>query len=320
MNEPLAVLLAPLLSAALLLAGPAATPLHAESLFVVCQSGAEISVIDLSAGAVAERIPVPKAPAGIAVSPDGGTAYVTHPDAGLLTRIDTTTRQVVDTTFIGGQPFAVVADPDGDTLYVSDWAGDAVHRLDGRTLARTGTVGVGRAPAGLALDAHRRRLYSADRESDAVSVIDIARFSRIASVPVGRAPYAFDAGNDPGFLAVANVRSGDIALIDKADHAVSRLPAGRMPYGLAVVPGTGRILVANQQSGTVSLLDPKTRRETASVRLGGSPESVVVSSDGQLAYVSEWFDDAVAVIDLDGLAVRARIRVGQGPRTMATVP
>nr|WP_269152329.1 YncE family protein [Xanthobacter oligotrophicus] len=229
-------------------------------------------------------------------------------------------RQVIDTTSIGGQPFAVVADPGSGVLYVSDWSADAVYRLDPHTLARTGTVKVGRSPAGLVLDAQGRRLYSADRESNAVSIIDLASFSRLASVAVGQAPYAFDTGNDPRFIAVANVRCGDVSLIDKTDHTVSSLPAGKMPYGLAVIPGTGRILVANQQSGTVSLLDPQAGRQAGSLRLGGSPESVVISPDGRQAYVSEWFDDAVAVIDLEGLAMRARIKVGRGPRTMALVP
>ena len=107
-----------LLPGALLLAAQGTTAQGA-SLFVVCQAGAEITVIDTEHDTV-ERIGVAKAPAGIALSPDGKTAYITHPDASLLTRIDTATRRVIDTTRLGGQPFAVVADPADGTLYVSD--------------------------------------------------------------------------------------------------------------------------------------------------------------------------------------------------------
>ncbi|MEP9356978.1 YncE family protein [Xanthobacter sp. KR7-65] len=293
---------------------------QAAALYVVCQAGAEVDVIDTDASAVTHRIAVAKGPAGIALAPDGMSAYVTHPDAGLLTRIDAARRQVAGTVRLGGQPFGVAADPASGAIYVGDWSADRITRLDPVSLEPTGVVGVGRAPAALATDPRARRLYSADREDDAVSIIDLATFTRIARVAVGTAPYALDAEGDATVVAVADVRSGDVALIGKADGSVTRIGGMRMPYGVAFVPGRRLLLVSDQQAEALHLLDPDGKETLAKVRLGGSPEGVVADRSGGRAYVAEWFANRVAVVDLETRALATRIDVCDGPRMMVLGP
>ena len=301
------------------LALSAAAPARAARLLVVCQGGGVVSVVDTSALRVTAEIAVGPGPAAIAVSPDSATAYVTHPDAGRLTRIDTARGAVRDAARIGGQPFGIAVDGDG-TLYVSDWSADAVRRLDPGTFGITGVVKVGRAPAGLALDRRRRELYSADREAGTLSIIDLATFTRSAALPVGDGPYAFDTSDDPHTLWLVNARGGDLVGLRKATRTLTRVPVGKMPYGVASDPDSGRVLVANQQSGTLSLIasDPATAPRT--LRVGGSPEGVRIDPAGPIAYVVDWFSDAVLVIDLDTFSVRTRIPVGKGPRALVLVP
>ena len=291
----------------------------AGTLLAVCQGAAEVDVIDTATSAVSARVKVDKVPAGITLSPDGASAFITHPDIGLLTRLDVKTRTVAATARIGGQPFGIAAAPDGEALYVGDWSGDRILRVDPRTLAVTGTLAVGRAPAHLAVDPLGRALYSADRESDAVSVIALPAFSRTASIPVGHAPYALDAGSSTQ-VAVADVRSGDVALIDKESHEVTRIEGIKMPYGVAFVPGRDILLTTDQQGGTLDVIDLSAGTVAKRLRLGGSPESVLVERTTERAYVAEWFANRITVVALDDFTIAARIPVCDGPRVMALVP
>ncbi len=294
-------------------------PVTAGTPLVLCQGAAEVDVIDTMSAVVSARVKVDKVPAGIAISSDGTAAYITHPDIGLLTRLDIKTRTVAATAHVGGQPFGIAAAPDGGALYVSDWSGDRILRIDARSLAITGTLPVGRSPAHLAIDPDGRTLYSADRESDEVSIINTLDFIRTAVVPVGRAPYALDASH-PELVAVADVRSGDIALINKDKQDVRRIGGMKMPYGVAFVPDRGLLLATDQQAGTLNVIDITKETIVRRIRLGGSPEEVVVDAAAGRAYVAEWFANRITALNLDDFSIVTRTPVCDGPRVMAVVP
>ena len=62
--------------------------------FVSNQDDATVSVIDTATDTVVATIPVAFAPACIAVDPKGKTLYVTHPDRGEVSVIDTAQRLI----------------------------------------------------------------------------------------------------------------------------------------------------------------------------------------------------------------------------------
>lgn len=295
-----------------------ASPLQAATLLVVCQAGAAVSVVDTTTFTETRRIPLAAGPASLAHVPQTHSVYVTHPDAGLLSRIDEQNLTSATTFSIGGQPFGIASD--GRQLFVGDWSANTVRRFSLPDLQLTAAVSVGRSPAGLTIDPERRELYSADREGGTVSVVDLATFETRASIPVGNAPYAFDTAAPQALLTVADVRAGRIARIDKASHAITYFPTGKMPYGLATDLPSGRILVANQQSGTLSILDPARPHQSHQLRAGTAPEGVVVDPTERRAYVTDWFADTVLVIDLDGEAITAKIPVAAGPRNLILLP
>ena len=61
---------------------------------------------------------------GVAVGPDN--VYVTHPESGQLTVIDSGSGAVADVWSIGGEPFGVALAETSGRVYVTDWAGDRV--------------------------------------------------------------------------------------------------------------------------------------------------------------------------------------------------
>ena len=76
-------------------------------------------MIDTATNTVIATIPVGNCPAGVAVSPDGATAYVANLD-GTVSVIDTATNTVTATITVGDGPSGVAVSPDGTRAYVTN--------------------------------------------------------------------------------------------------------------------------------------------------------------------------------------------------------
>ena len=74
--------------------------------------------VDLGTLVVGTPIPVGSYPFGIAISPDGATAYVCNALSGTVTPIDTATNTAGTPVAVGGNPISVAITPDGTKAYV----------------------------------------------------------------------------------------------------------------------------------------------------------------------------------------------------------
>jgi YVTN family beta-propeller protein len=75
---------------------------------------------------VIATIDVGDAPAGVAVTPDGATAYVANVVDDTVSVIDTATNTVTATITVGDGPIFVAVSPDGTRAYVTNQADGTV--------------------------------------------------------------------------------------------------------------------------------------------------------------------------------------------------
>ncbi|QIB35768.1 YncE family protein [Ancylobacter pratisalsi] len=286
---------------------------------VVSQQAGVVSLVDVGQGRVVRTLPVPRVPASLAASPDGRGLYVSHPDLGLVSHVDLGTGRV-KSFGVGREPFGLAVAQGGAAVLVTDWDGQVLIRVDTASGRETGRVDVGRAPAHVVVDEARGLAYVAARESNAVSIVDIAAMTRTASVPVGTAPFALALSPDGRRLYVANVRSNDLSVVDTVTHReTARVKVGLMPYGVAVTPDGARILVTSQQSGTLIVVDAASLEVADRIRIGSFPEGLAVRMASSVLAV-DWAGDEVSEVDLETGTVKARIKVGAGPRTVILLP
>ena len=92
----------------------------------------------------------------IAATPDGRGIFITHPESGIITKLDARELGAPRIFTPGGTPFGIAVDPVGRFIYVGDWKKNVVRKLDAETGATLTETPVGREPAGLALDAAQR--------------------------------------------------------------------------------------------------------------------------------------------------------------------
>ncbi len=256
-------------------------------------------------------------PVGVAVTPDGKSAYVTNfgGDVGG----DTVSQYTIDpvsgalspkspaSVATGVNPEGVAVTPDGKSAYVTNYGGD----FGADTVSQ----------------------YTIDPVSGALSP------KSPASVAAGSYPDAVAVTPDGNSAYVINVFDNTVSqyTIDPVSGALSPkspavVAAGSLPIGVAVTPDGKSAYVTNLGADTVSqyTIDPVSGalspKSPASVAAGVNPEGVAVTPDGKSAYVTNYGADTVSQYTIDPVSGAlspkspASVAAGSYPDAVAVTP
>jgi YVTN family beta-propeller protein len=306
-------------------------------------NGGDLVVIDISQRRVTGRIHLGGDPTGVALSADGGLAYVTQAAAGRVAIVDTHGQRVVATIPVGVGPaaLALVQSSRGSELYVANSGGDMVAVVDPDARRVVATIPVGKRPMGLAVagpdsgisDPNDVEVYVANADGDSVSVITVTLRQVVATIPVSGGPIGVIVPATGG-VAYVGTRAGAIAALDLADHR----PLGTVVQLQTGAPGTmdydavtGQIYVPDATMGVVDTLTPVAlgsegaapqfpREPARAIAIGGSPAAVAITFDGAYGFVAERDTGRVAMLDVGTHHVLGAVAVGGSPRAVITGP
>jgi YVTN family beta-propeller protein len=128
-------------------------------------------------------IPVGAGPWGIAVTPNGKTAFVTNLLSGTVSTIDVKTRtKHPDDIAVGSAPFEMAVTPDGRTAFVTNNGSGTVSAIDVKTRKMQADIAVGAHPKGVAVTSDGRTAFVANAnlileppgpDANSVSTIDV---------------------------------------------------------------------------------------------------------------------------------------------------
>lgn len=266
-------------------------------------------------------------PVAVAVSPDGGRAYVANDPGNSVSEIDTATSQKTGPDIAVGQaPYGVAVTPDGNRAYVTNFNSDSVSVIDTRTRALLGQpILVGSSPYGLAITPDGKQVYVANRNSFTVSVIDTATNQKAGpDIAVGKSPQAVAVAPDGTRAYVSNYGSDSVSVISTATHQKTGpdITVGDGPVGVAVTPDGHRAYVANYGSDSVSVIDTASSQGGGpDIMVGDRPKGIVASPDGTRVYVTNLFGNTLSVIDTaTSQKTGPDIAVGTGPYAVAVTP
>ena len=277
----------------------------------------KVFMVDLKASppSVIGTITVGKQPSGMAISPKGDLALVANRADGTISVLSIKGKDVLvtDTVAVGSGPdqvSAVAITPDGKHALATKANANKVSLLsiDGQKVtydkrdlpAGIFPYNVAVTPDGkLALTADTGNGGSSDGNVDTVSVIDLE-----ANPP--RVIDHVTVGDSPEGLAISP--KGDLAVVVEA--AGSNMPKSAFFYH----PG-----------GTVTALriDGKKVTNAGEVKVGGLPEAVAFSPDGQYLYVGNFIDGDMWVLRVDGSQLTdttQRIQLPGHPASMRSGP
>src|SRR5579863_1114496 len=196
-------------------------------------------------------------PMGIAISPDGKTAYVVLDNNDTLTKIDLTASKPVEGSEIrvGNVPHSVIISPDGKTAYVSNEAG-RIATADDFMEYSNGTPVVAEYPTG-----------SLAKGTVSVVNIESGAFAVTGEIKVGHHPTGMALWGKS--LLVANTYDDTISVIDtESNTEVDKISLG-LPIG---IPGEDKSIY------------------------GAGPNSIAVDANKNVAYVALYNANAIAVV------------------------
>ena len=159
-------------------------------------------------------------PGGLALSPDGKSAYALLNQNDTLAQIDLTSNQQGTQIRVGNAPHSIVIDSKGTTAYVSNEGGRAATEADFQIWS-AGTEIVADSVVGAAI-------------TGTVSVVDLPSMTVTANISTGLHPTGMAFYGQ--YLLVANTYSDTISVIDTATNVVARTINLALPIG---VPGQG---------------------------------------------------------------------------------
>ena len=184
-----------------------------KTLYASNWSGDDVSIIDLTTGALVKRIPVSNTPRGMYATDDGKSLYVGGFDSGDLERIDLATGEVTTLFADGGALRHIVADEKTGRMYISDMNKDVIWLHDMKTGQTTKFLDVDEKPNTIDLTPDGKMLFVSCRgennaksyylpgpEWGSILVFDAATGEPLDALIAGNQPTALDVSDDGKLL------------------------------------------------------------------------------------------------------------------------
>lgn len=194
---------------------------------------------------------------------------------------------------------------------------DSVAVVDMQTVSLQSRIKTGANPDALALTGGST-LWVAERGADAVAPLDLKSMKAGDAIAVGSRPVALAAGQDGSYLYVADQGANAVSVIDvRQRKEIARIPTSAAPSALALAPD-GLLSVADTFANDVTLIDTRTNTVTAHIPVGVFPRAIAVA--GGKAYVANWAESTVSVIDIASRKVAQTLHTGDQPAALAASP
>jgi hypothetical protein len=268
-------------------------------------------------------------PHAVYLSLDGRFLYVTQPELGRVALVSAQSKQTLCTANVPGQPTLLAFDPGTNILYAAGNGADTISALDSTTCALKFTIKMNGPVYGLAVallgasgpnGGNGNQLWATDSRS--LSILDSSG-KLLSSIPIAGGPRYISIPT--GITAYITTASGTVVAVDLATRQVSRplITGGRfMPMDYDAY--TDEVYVPDQLHDQIDVLSPVTsvsgpppHEPSRVIRLSVAPQSIAITSDGQLGFVALSGGD-VAMLDIPGRQLISTIHVGGTPHFIIT--
>src|SRR5256714_1984703 len=306
------------------------SPVHADggapNLAYVVGTAKGISTIDIGQQKVTGTIAVDGDPHTIYLSLDGRFLYVSQPGLGRVTMVAARTGQTICTANVPGQPTLLAFDtmPGANVLYAAGNGASSVSAIDPSNcnIKHTFTTGgpvYGLAVANVGSGSVSSQIWVAG--PTALNIFDPTG-KLLGNIPVPGGPQYLTI--PPGTMVYVTTRQGGVDAIDLGTHRIFSLLTGGTFGPMDYDAITGDVYVPDQQNKRLDVLTPLTSGETVlppepnrKFDLGVAPQSVAITSDGQLGFVALRGGN-VAMLDVPGRQIVNTIFVGGNPHFIIT--
>lgn len=278
------------------------------------------------------RIKVDPKPHGLAVSADGSRVYLASDKTGNFQVVDARSGRITGQIPIGNDPNQMTLTRDGRFAYVP-LRGDskiAVVQLDPLKLVKLLPSPAG--PHDAYTSADGSRIYVGAQFGTGIVVIDPATQSVLHVIPTTAGVRPLEPSEDGKTIYAALSNLLGFVVVDPAARRVTRrIELGTLPEGmpqpyrdtwthaLQIANGGRELWLCDDINDLVRVIRLSDMKEVAQIRTGHFPHWFAMRPDGRVLFVSLWFSDAVAAIDVQSRKVVSNMQfeLGSGPKRIA---
>jgi DNA-binding beta-propeller fold protein YncE len=281
------------------------------------------------------RITVDPKPHGLAASADGSKIYLASDRTGNFQVVDARRGAVVAQIPIGKDPNQMTLTRDGRFAYLPVRGEDAVAIVELDPLRLVKKIPMNKGPHDAYTGAGGRRIYVGAQYGNAIGVFDPDSQSlekQIATAD-GVRPMQPTADGKLLYAALSNLL-GFVVVDPWKGEVIRRVELGTLPDGvpepyletwthaLALVKNDEELWVTDCINDLVRVVRTSDLKEVAQIRVGHFPHWFSQRPDGQVMFVSLWYSDAVAAIDINSRRVLSNIQFarGGGPKRILVAP
>ena len=313
-----------------LTAAPLAFAQGSSRLLVLNKEDATFVIVNPASGAILGRVPVGQGPHELVVSSDGRYAFASNYGGGApgstISMIDIAAQKEVRRIDVSplrrphGLWFA------NGKLYFSAEADKKIARYDPATDKIDWQFETGQnATHMVILTKDGKTILTSNIASGSVSIIEAGAGGAYSQtvVAVGKGPEGIDIAPDGKTAWSAHSQDGGVSVIDLATRKVAyTFDIGTKRSNRIKLTPDGRFaLVSDLDSGDLVVVDTAARKVVNRIKLGKTPEGVLIPPSGSVAYVAVTGDNRIAVVDLKTWAITKTLETGgAGPDGMAWVP
>jgi len=288
-----------------------------------------ISIIDIAQRRVTGTISEAGNPHTVLLSLDGSALYVTRPTLGQVAVIGAKTGKTLCSVSLPGQPSLLALSLDSTVLYAAGQGDTNVRALDPQTCAVKRIYETHEPVYGLAVTASTAANATPSTPNQlwitgttSLTIFD-ANGQLLGSVPIEGGPQNISIPG--GFTAYVSTRQGTVVAVDLNSRQVIRTLLSGGQFGpMDYDANTGEVYVPDRQHKQLDVLAPivadttVTQQEPARIiPLSSSPQSVAITSDGQLGFVA-LSNGQVLMLDVPRRSIVTSITVGGTPHFIIT--
>lgn len=316
-------------------AGPVAAQSPEVTLWVTLGDSDELVEMDAYTFSEIRRIKTDPKPHGLAVSPDGSRVYLASDRTGNFQVVDVRRGAVIAQIAIGKDPNQMALTKDGRFAYVPLRGEDqiAVVRLDPLQLVKK--IPSPKGPHDAYTSADGSRIYVGAQFGNAIAVLDPSRHELLHTIPTTDGVRPLEPSLDGRTIYAALSNLIGFVVVDPASRTVTRrVELGTFPDGIPVpyvdtwthalqlTPDGKELWVTDCVNDLIRIVRLSDMTEVAQIRVGHFPHWFALRPDGRVVFLSQWFSDAVAAIDLETRKVVKQMQFarGSGPKRILVAP
>jgi YVTN family beta-propeller protein len=281
------------------------------------------------------RIKVDPKPHGLATSPNGSKVYLTSDRLGNFQVVDVGRGAIVDRIPLGKDPNQMTLTKDGRHAYVPMRGENRIDVVQLEPLKFVKSIPAAKGPHDAYTTADGSRIYVGAQYGNAIDVIDPASQAALPAIPTTDGVRPLEPTRDGRTIYAALSNLLGFVVVDPATRRVTRrVELGRLPDGvpkpyldtyvhaLELAPDERELWVTDCINDLVRVVRLSDMREVAQIRVGHFPHWFTMRPDGKVLFVSLWYSDAVAAIDIANRKVLANMQFerGAGPKRILVAP